>query len=170
MVSSPIRQKQPPKAQRAPAKKPEPARRRAKKRAAPPQDSGPEVDTSGEPISVPVQRFIRVKGPGGGESDEDELVSSIPFSSREGVTSVDILRQLCEEVTAGVLRTLKEKAGEAEDAASRRELVTKARALEAFREELRTKLIEHASRSPPTQAYIIMPNPCKFWILTHHIL
>lgn len=137
----------PPKQREAPSKQKGPPRQKAKKKAVPPppQDSGTEVEASGEPISVPVQRFTRFRAAGGNESDEDELVSGIPFSSRDGVTSVDILRQLCEEVTVGVLRTLKEKAGEAEDAATRRELKTKIRALEAFREELRTKLIEHVS-------------------------
>ncbi|KAL8340082.1 hypothetical protein RB601_006285 [Gaeumannomyces tritici] len=138
------KQKEQPKQKEPPPKQKGPPRQRAKKKTAPPPlDSGPEVEVSGEPISVPVQRFTRFRGAGGDESDEDELVSGIPFASRDGVTSVDILRQLCEEVTVGVLRTLREKAGEAEDAATRRELKTKIRALEAFREELRTKLIEH---------------------------
>ncbi|KAL8395723.1 hypothetical protein RB595_003268 [Gaeumannomyces hyphopodioides] len=137
------KQKEQPKRKEPPPKQKGPPRQRTKKKTAPSQESGPEVEASGEPISVPVQRFTRFRGAGGDESDEDELVSGIPFASRDGVTSVDILRQLCEEVTVGVLRTLREKAGEAEDAATRRELKTKIRTLEAFREELRTKLIEH---------------------------
>ncbi|KLU88127.1 hypothetical protein MAPG_07114, partial [Magnaporthiopsis poae ATCC 64411] len=51
----PPKQTLPPKQKEAPSKQKGPPKQRAKKKTAPPpQDSGPEVEVSGEPISVPV--------------------------------------------------------------------------------------------------------------------
>lgn len=125
-----------------------PDRPKSKKKAAA-NEGEPESQRDGS-IQVPVQRFTRPKH---GATDEDEAEDddgageitnvAIPFSSREGVNSVDVLSQLCEEVTANVLRILRNKVTQVEDTASRKEMKTKVSAVEAFREELRTNLLEH---------------------------
>ena len=58
---------------------------------------------------------------------------------------IDVLSQICDEVIESSLETLHEAAVNAKDAPTKREFRTKLRALEAFQEELRTRLLEHVS-------------------------
>ncbi|TLS23227.1 uncharacterized protein PpBr36_05642 [Pyricularia pennisetigena] len=149
LATSPTVQKQPAaKALKTTTKKkPGPGRSKGKK-TAPTDDNEPERQRGGS-IQVPVQRFTRPKpggmdDEGGADDDDNEMLGmTIPFAGREGVNSVDVLSQLCEEVTANVLRILRNKVSGVEEAATRRELKTKIGAVEAFREELRTNMLEH---------------------------
>ncbi|KAI6316024.1 hypothetical protein MCOR29_006801 [Pyricularia oryzae] len=145
-ATSPAVQKQPANKALKPATKQMSGPGRSKsKKTAPTDDSEAEHQRGGS-IQIPVQRYTRPKQGGtDNEADDDnEMMGvTIPFAGREAVNSVDVLSQICEEVTANVLRSLRNKVSEVEDTTTRRELKTKMGAVEAFREELRTNMLEH---------------------------
>ncbi|KAI5864714.1 hypothetical protein GGS23DRAFT_460165 [Durotheca rogersii] len=95
----------------------------------------------GEAIPIAVQRYTKRTRPN--EGDADILSTEIPFSNRGGVNVIDVLSQMCDEIIHSSLETLREAGADAKDSASKKELRTKLRALEAFQEELRTRLLEH---------------------------
>ncbi|KAK3397925.1 hypothetical protein B0T20DRAFT_235700 [Sordaria brevicollis] len=105
-----------------------------------------EKGERGEAVPITVQRFTK---PPRASDGPDELGaagvfdSEIPFANRAGVNAIDVLSELCEGLIAGFLGRLEERAREADDAATKRELKTKFRTMEAFQEELRTRLLEH---------------------------
>jgi hypothetical protein len=117
-----------------------------KKTKAATEDGDDELQ--GGTVPVTVQRFtkkVRLEHDADDEgADILALDSAIPFANRAGVNAVDVLSQMCDELVEGLLSNLLERGSAAEDAASRREFRTMMRALEAFREELRTRLLEHA--------------------------
>lgn len=128
---SPAKQKQP-KAPRAKSSKPAPARRRKTGGA------------GGPPVPVKIQRFTKPRHLDEDDADADDILNmEIPFANRGGVNAVDVLAQMCEEIINASLQNLKDTFGNAQDAAMKKELRTKMRALEAFQEELRTRLLEH---------------------------
>ncbi|KAI8281304.1 hypothetical protein K4K60_004235 [Colletotrichum sp. SAR11_57] len=91
-----------------------------------------------------VQRFTTKKTqPEGDDDDADILNSDIPFTSRGGVNTVDVLTTMCEEVLGTSLETLKEGMRNAEDAATKKERRVQMRALEAYQEELRNRFLQH---------------------------
>ncbi|KAK0733991.1 hypothetical protein B0T26DRAFT_686667 [Lasiosphaeria miniovina] len=105
------------------------------------------TDAEPVPVTVTVQRFTR-KGAAhfGGDEDETDtefLNAEIPFANRAGVNAVDVLSKLCEELIENFLGKLQERAWEAGNLAAKREQKTMHRTLEAFQEELRTRLLEH---------------------------
>jgi hypothetical protein len=97
---------------------------------------------SGETIPVVVHRLTKPILYGEDDTDADLLNEDIPFAKRSGVNAVDVLSQFCEEVVESGLAALEEGGLNAEDAATRKEYRTKLRAVEAFQEELRTRLLE----------------------------
>lgn len=128
---SPARQKQP-KAPRAKPRKPAPARKR--------KTGG----VGGPSVPVKIQRFTKPRHLDENDADADDILNvEIPFANRGGVNAVDVLAQMCEEIIDVSLQKLKEAFGTAQDAAIKKELRTKTRALEAFQEELRTRFLEH---------------------------
>lgn len=129
----PANQKKP-KAPRAKPSKPAPARgRRAKTGGA-----------GGPPVPVKIQRFTKPRHLDEDDADADDILNTeLPFANRSGVNAVDVLAQMCEEIIDASIHSLKEAFSDAQDAAMRKELLAKKRALEAFREELRTRLLEH---------------------------
>ena len=94
-----------------------------------------------------MQRFTRPRAAAEeGDGPSSALLNGeIPFTSRGGVNAVDVLSKLCEELIEAYMDKLQERGRAAEDAATRREQKTMYRALEAFQEELRTRLLEHVS-------------------------
>ncbi|KAE9577188.1 hypothetical protein CGMCC3_g6781 [Colletotrichum fructicola] len=97
-----------------------------------------------ETVAIPVQRFTTKKTqPEGDDDDADILNSDIPFTSRGGVNTVDVLTTMCEEVLGTSLETLKEGMRNAEDAATKKERRVQMRALEAYQEELRNRFLQH---------------------------
>ncbi|KAK8851479.1 AT hook domain-containing protein [Apiospora arundinis] len=96
-----------------------------------------------EPIPIGVQRYTKLQRIDEDDSDADILTADIPFTNRGGVNVVDVLSQICEEVIEANLATLQEAAVKAENAPMKKEYRAKLRALEAFQEELRTRLLEH---------------------------
>lgn len=126
------------------SKKP-PAKRKSK--AAGPAGDADELEggeDNGFTFPITVQRFTKKVRHDGSDGEADILGSdTIPFASRAGVNAVDVLAQMCDEMVGSFLSSLREQGRTAADAAARREVKTRMRALEAFREELRTRLLEH---------------------------
>ena len=143
--SPPQPEPQPPRqAQANPKARPKKQARRSK--AADDEDAEPGSNS----VPVTVQRFTKPPRAGEPANDENDpatdiLTGEIPFTSRSGVNSVDVLSKLCEELVEVYMDKLEARARAAEDAATRREQKTMYRALEAFQEELRTRLLEHVS-------------------------
>ncbi|KAK1972235.1 AT hook domain-containing protein [Colletotrichum sublineola] len=102
------------------------------------------ADGAGESVTIPVQRFTkRMQVAEGDEDDADVLNMDIPFAGRSGVNTVDVLTQVCDEVIETSLDTLKEGVRNAQDKSSKREYQVQFRALEAYQEELRNRLLQH---------------------------
>ncbi|KAK5992423.1 hypothetical protein PT974_05827 [Cladobotryum mycophilum] len=93
-------------------------------------------------IEITVQRFIQHKRRG--EDDEvDPLHSEIPFANRGGESVADVFAQVCDEVIASTLAQLREMVNSAADTAKKKECRIKIRAVEAYREELNSRLLQH---------------------------
>ncbi|KAI0007756.1 hypothetical protein F4779DRAFT_590466 [Xylariaceae sp. FL0662B] len=99
--------------------------------------------SAGEAIPITVQRYTKHTHVSEDDTGADILNADIPFCNRGGVNIIDVLMQVCDEVIDNSLETLHEAAGKAENSGTKKELKTKFRALEAFQEELRTRLLEH---------------------------
>ncbi|RYP92129.1 hypothetical protein DL770_001790 [Monosporascus sp. CRB-9-2] len=134
----------------------EPAKKRRQKRAqqspakqAQPKSQKPKGKPSargrndGEAIPITVQRYTKHAHLNEDDTDADILNSDIPFVNRVGVNVIDVLAQMCDEVIESSLETLHQAAAQAPDSAAKKEFRTKLRAIEAFQEELRTRLLEH---------------------------
>ncbi|KAL2882971.1 hypothetical protein SGCOL_001661 [Colletotrichum sp. CLE4] len=97
-----------------------------------------------EAVSIPVQRFTkRVQVAEGGDDEADVLAMDIPFAGRGGVNTVDVLTHMCDEIIETSIETLKEGVRNAQDASTKREHRVQQRALEAYQDELRTRLLQH---------------------------
>ncbi|KAI0178863.1 hypothetical protein GGR52DRAFT_533870 [Hypoxylon sp. FL1284] len=107
------------------------------------KESATRRRSDGEAIPITVQRYTNRTHPNEDDGDADILHDEIPFANRGGVNVVDVLSQICDEVIDSSLETLHEAAVNAKDSATKKELRTKLRALQAFQEELRTRLLEH---------------------------
>ncbi|KAK7418246.1 hypothetical protein QQX98_004030 [Neonectria punicea] len=94
-------------------------------------------------IEVTVQRFVHFKKQTDGEDGDDPLQSEVMFST-SGETVIDVLSQVCMEVTQSTLVQLQEAIGNTEDKAKKKEYRIKMRAIEAYREELTSRLLQHA--------------------------
>lgn len=126
--------------QASPAKQSHPKAPKAKNKA-----PGTRKRSDGEAIPIIVQRYTKRMHLNEDDTDADILNADIPFANRGGVNVIDVLSQICDEVIDSSLETLHEAAVNAKEAARKREFRTKLRALEAFQEELRTRLLEHVS-------------------------
>ncbi|KAI0170388.1 hypothetical protein BJ166DRAFT_494286 [Pestalotiopsis sp. NC0098] len=96
-----------------------------------------------EQVPITVQRYTQRRQHNESDTDADILSADIPFSNRSGVNVIDVLAQICEDVIDKNLTILHEAANNTDDAATRKEYRTKLRALEAFGQELGTRLLEH---------------------------
>ncbi|KAK0632260.1 hypothetical protein B0T14DRAFT_27297 [Immersiella caudata] len=138
-VASPAQQQQPRAPKGKPAKK-APARNKRGPKAAGAAD---DDEADGGAVPVTVHRFTKKAIVEEDESDADILNAEIPYANRGGVNAVDVLSKLCEELIGAFSARLEENVQNAEDTAGRREQRTMLRSLEAFQEELRTRLLEH---------------------------
>ncbi|KAF7549669.1 hypothetical protein G7Z17_g6240 [Cylindrodendrum hubeiense] len=151
VANSPATQKQPaPKPKPKPKVKPQPQRTSPRSKAKPapkPKTTRKPARESGEggdaTIAVTVQRFVNVKNQAEGEDAEDPLQSEVPFATH-GETAVDVFSQVCMEVIKSTLGQLEEAIGATEDKAKKKEYRIKMRAIEAYREELKSRLLQHA--------------------------
>ncbi|KXH65079.1 AT hook domain-containing protein [Colletotrichum salicis] len=113
-------------------------------KAAPKRRKKSGSDGVDEAVSIPVQRFTkRVQVAEGGDDDADVLAMDIPFAGRGGVNTVDVLTHMCDEMIETSIETLREGVRNAQDASTKREHRVQQRALEAYQDELRTRLLQH---------------------------
>ncbi|KEY67582.1 hypothetical protein S7711_08255 [Stachybotrys chartarum IBT 7711] len=141
-INSPVTQKQPQakKTKTAPASAIE---ARPKAHAKTTKKSRRRSDDADDPaIEITVQGFVHNKKP----NEDDVLDSGIPYANRGGESVVDVFAQVCEEVIASALAQFEQLAADATDNAKRKEYRVKMRAVEAYREELSSRLLEHAIR------------------------
>ncbi|KAK3329593.1 hypothetical protein B0H66DRAFT_526976 [Apodospora peruviana] len=125
----------------------------ARKKKSNPTNEDEDAEADGGSVPITVQRFTKDKtaatqhskddNAAGNDDDDGILTTSIPYANRAGVNAVDVLSKLCEELIDALVAKLEQRAQTAEDAATKREQRTMASTLEAFQEELRTRLLEH---------------------------
>ncbi|KAK8016363.1 hypothetical protein PG993_014552 [Apiospora rasikravindrae] len=140
----PAKKRRQKRSQESPAKQSQPKASKTKAKAkSKPESKVRRRRSDGEPIPIGVQRYTKPQRINEDDSEADILTAEIPFTNRGGVNVVDVLSQICEEVIEANLVTLQEAAVQAENAPMKKEYRTKLRALEAFQEELRTRLLEH---------------------------
>ncbi|KAI0534554.1 hypothetical protein GGR58DRAFT_50209 [Xylaria digitata] len=96
--------------------------------------------SNGDSIPVTVQRYTKPLQRNESDTDEDILNADIPFTDHKSPNIVDVVLQMCEEMLDKVLSALHEEANQADGSASRKIYRTKLRVVEAFQEELRTRL------------------------------
>ncbi|KAI4597094.1 hypothetical protein KJ359_004605 [Pestalotiopsis sp. 9143b] len=108
-----------------------------------PKQSRKRHSGADEQVPITVQRYTQRRQHNESDTDADILSADIPFSNRSGVNVIDVLAQICEDVIDKNLTILHEAANNTDDAATRKEYRTKLRALEAFGQELGTRLLEH---------------------------
>ncbi|KAI1752787.1 hypothetical protein F4782DRAFT_500025 [Xylaria castorea] len=96
--------------------------------------------SDGESIPVTVQRYTKPLRRNDNDTDEDLLNADIPFTDHKSPNVVDVMLQICEESIDKYLSVLQEEASQADGSANRKIYRTKLRAVEAFQEELRTRL------------------------------
>ncbi|KAF5249769.1 hypothetical protein FANTH_5077 [Fusarium anthophilum] len=98
--------------------------------------------SDGSAIEVTVQRFVNVKKfTKGDDEEEDHLAADLPFTTT-GVTAVDVFAQACLEVIDGTVAKLFETLQNTEEKDKKKECRIKIRALEAYKEELTSRLLQ----------------------------
>ncbi|RBQ79042.1 hypothetical protein FVER53590_03638 [Fusarium verticillioides] len=98
--------------------------------------------SDGSAIEVTVQRFVNVKKfIKGDDEEEDHLAADLPFTIT-GVTAVDVFAQACLEVIDGTVAKLLEALQNTEEKDKKKECRIKIRALEAYKEELTSRLLQ----------------------------
>lgn len=153
-----------PVATRAPARRP--AQQSTRKRPAKAKSDRSTGSTSRRggdgPIDIKVQRFV--------EDDEDERSDEdvIPFANESGETVVDVLMHLCEETVERTKDLFEQRVEQAPDSETRKEFRNMGRAVEAFRQELESRLLQHVSlfstniRFFDTDCIVNSPQPLAF--------
>ncbi|RDA85966.1 hypothetical protein CP532_0827 [Ophiocordyceps camponoti-leonardi (nom. inval.)] len=138
--STPAKQKQPAKGPPRRPKQKAPVKRGKK---ADNDNTDNDRDGDGDDgVEITVQRFVKKRG--GDADDADPLQSDMAFANRAGESVVDVFAQVCEEVVASTLTQLQQLLDSAEGPAKKKECRIKMRAIEAYREELRSRLLQHA--------------------------
>ncbi|KAF4502688.1 hypothetical protein FAGAP_1089 [Fusarium agapanthi] len=98
--------------------------------------------SDGSAIEVTVQRFVNIKKfIKGDDEEEDHLAADLPFTTT-GVTAVDVFAQACLEVIDGAVAKLFETLQNTEEKDKKKECRIKIRALEAYKEELTSRLLQ----------------------------
>ncbi|KAF5025665.1 hypothetical protein F66182_2271 [Fusarium sp. NRRL 66182] len=142
-----------PATQKQPATKPR-ASTRAKSRTTEPKPTSKQVQrtkqaakdrriSDGSAIEITVQRFVNAKKYSKGDGEEDQLAADVPFTT-SGETVVDVFSQVCLEVIDGTLAKVYETLASTEDKEKKKECRIKIRALEAYKEELTSRLLQLA--------------------------
>ncbi|KAL6813323.1 LicD family domain-containing protein [Trichoderma sp. SZMC 28013] len=117
---------------------PQPKKAKAKKR------HSDQSEGDGGTIEITVQRFVNHKKRGHEDDDIDPLQNEMAFVNHGGESVIDVFAQVCDEVISSTLEQLQEVAGSAEDPAKKKEYRIKTRAIEAYREELKARFLQHA--------------------------
>ncbi|KAF5984413.1 hypothetical protein FCOIX_2671 [Fusarium coicis] len=140
-----------PATQKQPATKPKPTKSKSRTRQEKPlpkqvrrtkQAAKERRVSDGSAIEVTVQRFVNVKKfIKGDDEEEDHLAADLPFTTT-GVTAVDVFAQACLEVIDGTVAKLLEALQNTEEKDKKKECRIKIRALEAYKEELTSRLLQ----------------------------
>ncbi|KAI0405918.1 hypothetical protein F4802DRAFT_561212 [Xylaria palmicola] len=133
-LGGPAKKRRPRQKKISPAKQSQP--RAIKKRSKP----SARRKSDGDSIPITVQRYTKPLRRNESGTDEDILNADIPFTDHKSPNVVDVLLQMCEEEMEKYLSALHEEAGQADGPANRKIYRTRLRAVEAFQEELRTRL------------------------------
>jgi hypothetical protein len=100
-------------------------------------------------IEVTVQRFVNFRKRRRDDDEEaddiDPLQLDIPFANSSRENAVDVFAQVCEEVIGNTLSQFEQHAQNAPNAAKKKEFRIKIRAVEAYREVLKSRLLQHVS-------------------------
>ncbi|KAI3324767.1 hypothetical protein HD806DRAFT_493543 [Xylariaceae sp. AK1471] len=96
--------------------------------------------SDGDSIPIAIQRYTKPLRRNDGDTDEDILNVDMPFADHKSPNVIDVVLQMCEESLDKYLSVLYEEASQAGGSANRKEYRTKLRTVEAFQEELRTRL------------------------------
>ncbi|PVH81401.1 hypothetical protein DL98DRAFT_587590 [Cadophora sp. DSE1049] len=131
--SSPVQQRNPKKA----APKPQAPQKTAKK-------SGKKQHAVGGSVPVTIHRLTLPPLYDETETDADILNAEMPHMKRSGVSAIDVLSSICQEIIGIQLSSLEQMGNSCEDSASRREYKTKWNAVEAFGKELQLRLLTQA--------------------------
>ncbi|PBP27635.1 AT hook domain-containing protein [Diplocarpon rosae] len=99
---------------------------------------------AGSPIPVTVHRLTRPPLYEEDETDAEILNAEIPRMKRGGVSTIDVLSNVCQEIIDTSLNTLEELGNSFQDKVSRREFKTKWGAVEEFGKELQVRLLDHS--------------------------
>jgi len=104
--------------------------------------NGPPSRRKSDESSIPVivQRYTKPLQRNEGDTDEDILNADMPFTDHKSPNVIDVVLQMCEESIERYLSALHEEATKADGPANRKMSRTKLRVVEAFQEELRTRL------------------------------
>lgn len=100
--------------------------------------------SDGTAIELTVHRFVNVKKFIKDDGEADHLAADLPFIS-SGETVVDVFSQVCLEVIEGTVAKLLQTLGTTEDKEKKKECRIKIRALEAYKEELNSRLLQLVS-------------------------
>lgn len=117
--------------------RPQPKKARTKKR------HSDQSENDGGMIEITVQRFVNLKKRGNEDDDLDPLQNETTFMNHGGESVIDVFAQVCDEVISTTLEQLQEVSASAEDLAKKKEYRIKTRAIEAYREELKSRFLQH---------------------------
>ncbi|KAG5929105.1 hypothetical protein E4U42_007139 [Claviceps africana] len=130
---------------KSPAPQRQPAKRPRQHSHPSPSSKGKRPSSSSEQnddatVEIIVQRFVN-NFP---RDDDDDPQQEIPYANRAGETVVDVFAQVCDEVISSALDQLQQLAAQTADVDKKKECRVKTRAIEAYREELSSRLLQHA--------------------------
>lgn len=117
--------------------RPQPKKARTKKR------HSDQSEGDGGMIEITVQRFVNLKKRSNEDDDLDPLQNEMAFMNHGGESVIDVFAQVCDEVISTTLEQLQEVSASAEDLAKKKEYRIKTRAIEAYREELKSRFLQH---------------------------
>ncbi|PHH82851.1 hypothetical protein CDD82_4584 [Ophiocordyceps australis] len=124
---------------------PKPTARQHKEKTATQRETDEEAaDANDDPaVEITVQRYVNFKRRAG-DDDTDPLHLHLPFANRNAETAVDVLAQVCREVVTTTMEQFEQLLRSADDTAQKKECRIKMRAVEAFGQELSSRLLQHA--------------------------
>lgn len=110
---------------------------------------GADDESDGEDVSIEitVQRYVNTKSRADFD-EEDPLQMEIPFANRTGESAVDVFSQICQEVMERTLGQLHELLSATDEPAKKKEYRIKMRAIDAYKEEVGARLLQHVRFVP----------------------
>ena len=91
----------------------------------------------------PVKAAANLKKHGNDDDHLDPLENELTFMNHGGESVIHVFAPVCDEVISTTLEQLQEVSASAEDLAKKKEYRIKTRAIEAYREELKSRFLQH---------------------------